>query len=340
MLWENLREEEFEGAIERSGGLCVIPMGCLEKHGQHLPVGTDSLEGESIVLGAAEAEDVMIFRPGMWFGEVSCFHAFDRPEEMKLRGCIGIKQETLLREREDVVIFPTGFWLGDVGGSVNYKSPIEQHKAGYICLSPELRMQLLAELCDEIARNGFRKILIVNAHGGNGALLKHFLRCQTYSGKKYATLVTSAFAFGDIAPKKLYNTVLRRKGDFSYLTEDDIETLKRFAATGTGGGHADIRETCLVMEYDESLVAPDRYEAERGESNHRTDYLSSPGIESANAWLANFPSSYEALPPHGASATIGRAMKSICAWRLAKIFKLLKEDEDCVKSAQMLPKCK
>ena len=44
MKWEYLREEEFEEAIERCGGLCVIPLGCLEKHGQHLPVGTDSLK--------------------------------------------------------------------------------------------------------------------------------------------------------------------------------------------------------------------------------------------------------------------------------------------------------
>ena len=41
MLWENLREEEFEGAIEKSNGVCIVPVGCLEKHGQHLPVGTD-----------------------------------------------------------------------------------------------------------------------------------------------------------------------------------------------------------------------------------------------------------------------------------------------------------
>ena len=41
MLWENLREEEFYDAIEASGGVCVVPVGCLEKHGQHLPVGTD-----------------------------------------------------------------------------------------------------------------------------------------------------------------------------------------------------------------------------------------------------------------------------------------------------------
>ena len=42
MQWENLREEEFNNAIERSGGLCVIPIGCLEMHGQHLPLGTDT----------------------------------------------------------------------------------------------------------------------------------------------------------------------------------------------------------------------------------------------------------------------------------------------------------
>ena len=203
MIWGHLREEEFGGAIEQAGGLCVIPMGCLEKHGQHLPVGTDYLEAKNIVKLASEREEVMIFEPGAWLGEVSCFHAFERPEKMGYRGCIGIKQETLLR--------------------------------------------VLEELCGEIARNGFRKVLIVNGHGGNTALLKHFLRCQTYEKKSYATLVTSAFAFGDIAPKKLYNTVKQRKKEFSYLTEEDYETLRRFSETGTGGGHADIRETSLVM---------------------------------------------------------------------------------------------
>ena len=293
MLWENLREEEFEGAIDRSRGLCVIPMGCLEKHGQHLPVGTDYFEAVSIVKSAAEREDAVIFQPGAWLGEVSCFHAFDNPSEVKLRGCIGIKQETLLR--------------------------------------------VLEELCDEIARNGFRKILIVNGHGGNTAFLKHFLRCQSYNKKNYATLVTSAFAFGEIAPKRLYNTLIQRKKEFRYVTEDDFKTLKHFAESGTGGGHADIRETCLVMDYDESLVSPDRYDAECGESNHRTDYLAALGIESVNSWLANYPASYEALPPHGASATIGRAMKEICIGRLSGIFELLKRDEDSVRSAQMLP---
>ena len=291
MLWENLREHEFENAISRSGGLCVLPLGCLEKHGQHLPVGTDYFEATEIAVRAAEIEDTVIFPVGAWVGEVSCFHAIKNPEKAKLCGCIGIKQETLLL--------------------------------------------VLRELCDEIHRNGFRKILIVNGHGGNTAMLRHFLRCQTYEEKPYATLMTSAFAFRDIDPKRLYNTVRAKKSDFPYLSDEDMATLERFSKTGTGGGHGDIRETSLIMQYDESLVAKDRYDAESGISNHRTDYLAKAGIESANAWLANFPASYEAYAPHGASRAIGRAMLEVCARRLSDIFALIKNDEDCVRSAEV-----
>ena len=42
MFWENLAEFEFEKAVEKCGGVCVIPLGCMEKHGQHLPMGTDT----------------------------------------------------------------------------------------------------------------------------------------------------------------------------------------------------------------------------------------------------------------------------------------------------------
>ena len=68
MLWENLREEEFEDAIRKSKGLCVVPVGCLEKHGQHLPVGTDVIHVTEIAKQAAEQEPAVIF-PTMYFGE-------------------------------------------------------------------------------------------------------------------------------------------------------------------------------------------------------------------------------------------------------------------------------
>ncbi|MBE7028529.1 MAG: creatininase family protein [Ruminococcaceae bacterium] len=68
MLWENLREEEFKDAIKSSCGLCILPVGCLEKHGQHLPVGTDVIHITEIAKKASEIEPVCVF-PTMYFGE-------------------------------------------------------------------------------------------------------------------------------------------------------------------------------------------------------------------------------------------------------------------------------
>ncbi|MBR4031090.1 MAG: creatininase family protein [Clostridia bacterium] len=68
MLWENLREEEFKDAIKQSKGVCIVPVGCLEKHGQHLPVGTDVIHITEIAKRASEIEPVCVF-PTMYFGE-------------------------------------------------------------------------------------------------------------------------------------------------------------------------------------------------------------------------------------------------------------------------------
>ena len=80
------------------------------------------------------------------------------------------------------------------------------------------------------------------------------------------------------------------------------------------------------MSTDESLVATDRYDAESGISNHRTDYLLAAGVRATNEWLANFPNSYEAFPPFGCSSAIGDAMVKVCAEKLAKTFKIIKEN--------------
>ncbi|MBE6644224.1 MAG: creatininase family protein [Ruminococcaceae bacterium] len=288
MLWEELREEEFEEAIKKSRGLCVLPLGCLEKHGQHLPVGTDYFEAMDAVKEAAEIEDAVIFPTGAWLGEVSCFHSFKNPSKVRLCGCIGIKQSTILT--------------------------------------------VLEELCDEIARNGFDKILIVNCHGGNIALLKHFIRCQTYTEKRYSTMSTFALDFRMMSPARLIDTVRKRKKEFSYVTEEDIKTIESYAEKGYGGGHADFRETSLILAHNENLVAVENYEKESGISTHKSDKLTNMGVDSPNAWLLNFPSSYEAYPPHGASKTIGRLMLALSAERLAKIFKTIKDDPSLIKA--------
>ena len=45
--WAELREEEFEDAAKAANGLCIVPVGCYEMHGQHLPVRTDVYQAEA-----------------------------------------------------------------------------------------------------------------------------------------------------------------------------------------------------------------------------------------------------------------------------------------------------
>jgi len=39
--WEELTASDFVRAVHQSQGVCVLPFGILEKHGPHLPIGTD-----------------------------------------------------------------------------------------------------------------------------------------------------------------------------------------------------------------------------------------------------------------------------------------------------------
>ena len=53
----------------RAGALCLLPVGSLEQHGEHLPVGTDSLLVETVAVRAAGAaqRDVLV-APTVWTG--------------------------------------------------------------------------------------------------------------------------------------------------------------------------------------------------------------------------------------------------------------------------------
>lgn len=111
MFWEELNVNGFVEAVEKSCGVCVFPIGCLEKHGNHLPLGTDIYVAREVAARAAQLEDFMIF-PSYPLGIVA---------EVK-------------------------------------------HKAGTIAISSQLQFQVLEAVFDEIARNGFKKILIANGH--------------------------------------------------------------------------------------------------------------------------------------------------------------------------------
>ncbi|PYT73221.1 MAG: creatininase, partial [Acidobacteria bacterium] len=59
--WEELTAEDFRAAIQQSKGTCLLPFGILEKHGLHLPLGTDLLNVRYAALHAAEQEFAVVF---------------------------------------------------------------------------------------------------------------------------------------------------------------------------------------------------------------------------------------------------------------------------------------
>src|SRR5882762_9881444 len=59
--WEELTAAEFRDAIQLSKGTCLLPFGILEKHGPHLPLGTDLLNVRHASLQAAEREFAVVF---------------------------------------------------------------------------------------------------------------------------------------------------------------------------------------------------------------------------------------------------------------------------------------
>ena len=59
--WEELTGADFIAAIKRAQGTCILPFGILEKHGPHLPSGTDLLDVRYASLHAAEREYSVVF---------------------------------------------------------------------------------------------------------------------------------------------------------------------------------------------------------------------------------------------------------------------------------------
>ena len=62
--WEELTAGDFAKAIEQSRGTCVLPFGILEKHGPHLPLGTDLINARYLALNGAKQEYAVVF-PGV-----------------------------------------------------------------------------------------------------------------------------------------------------------------------------------------------------------------------------------------------------------------------------------
>lgn len=75
MLWEELTADNFAQAVVDCKRTCVLPMGVLERHGPHLPLGTDMINAHYVAAGAAEREQAVVF-PHWFLGQIleaKCF---------------------------------------------------------------------------------------------------------------------------------------------------------------------------------------------------------------------------------------------------------------------------
>jgi len=74
--WEELTAPDFVQAIHQSQGVCLLPFGIIEKHGPHLPLGTDLLDVRFAVMNAVQQEYAVVF-PEYYFGQI--FEAQQEP---------------------------------------------------------------------------------------------------------------------------------------------------------------------------------------------------------------------------------------------------------------------
>ncbi len=289
MKWEDLTSVEFDEAIEKSKGTCLLPLGCLERHGEHLVTGCDSYAVNHIVNLAAEKEYAVVFPAGFWLGEVIPNHSNDRD---------------MLKNK---------------------------HLRGYISINPHTLLTILEELCEEIYRNGFDKILIVSGHGGNSALLNLFVRSMLYKKRDFAVAWT--FIDSGYTEEQYYETILNDRKRFDYVTDEDLLVLKRFAETGFGGGHADFREVASLSAIDEKYVRAEKLSTD-GLSIQRFDHITQNGINFGGAWMGNFPDAYSGFASSGCTKTIGKAFCEIHSEVLKNKIKVFKDDTECLKIAR------
>src|ERR1700761_1294442 len=85
-------------------------------------------------------------------------------------------------EQEDTIPFPA-YYFGQIFEA--------RHQPGTLAYSTKLQLELLQETVAEMSRNGCKKIIIVNGHGGNNNLLQFFAQSQLDSPKAYIVYADS-----------------------------------------------------------------------------------------------------------------------------------------------------
>lgn len=247
--WEELTSAEFRDGIARAQGTCLLPFGILEKHGPHLPLGTDLLNVRFLALSAAQQEYAIVF-PEYYFGQI--FEAKQQP--------------------------------------------------GTVAYSARLQLELLQETTDEMARNGCKKIIIVNGHGGNENLLPYFAQIQLDTPHDYVVYVKTPTRSGEGEPRH---------------KSDPVTDM-----------HAGESETSMTVIARPDLVHMDRAAQESGADQAR---LKLPeGLYTGIWWYARFPNHYAG---EGAAATreLGEFEARTAINDLVQAIRVVKADQESMR---------
>jgi creatinine amidohydrolase len=246
--WDELTASDWNKALLLSNNTCILPIGILEKHGPHVPMGSDLIRVREYALRAAK--------------------------------------------QEYAVVFPDYFY-----GQINEA----RHQPGAFALPERLVWDMLENTCDEIGRNGFTKIIIVNGHGGNPELIKYFIQTRLEKARNYAVY------FFQPATDSAFNK--------------QVNALHR--SDPANDQHAGEKETSEVLYFRPDLVQLD---SARNESGKNLNRLSIPNIYTAIWWFADYPNHY-AGEGDKATAALGKVVGDHTISQLADAIKAVKADK-------------
>jgi creatinine amidohydrolase len=253
-MMEELTSPQFVKAVELSGGVCVIPIGIIEKHATQLPLGTDLFEARASVVMAAEKEYAVVFPP---------------------------------------------YFTGQIFEA--------KHQPGTIAYSNELMWKMLDETCRELARNGLKKIILFNGHGGSTYFLQYFCQSQLASDRDYVV-------------------VLFRPGP-DEARDKEIQSLKKAKLDG----HAGEEETSMIYYIRPDLVDIPATGRESGLNQERLSMM--PFGYTGIWWYSSYPNHFA-----GDVATpdkkLGELLVTKDADQLVDLIKYLKKNNTIEKLQQ------
>jgi len=190
-------------------------------------------------------------------------------------------------QQEYAVVFPA-YYFGQIFEA--------KHEPGTVAYSARLQMDLLQETTDEMARNGCKKIVIVNGHGGNDHLLPFFAQAQLATPHDYVVYVLSRPNYPPGRP----------------------------ALKSSVDQHAGESETAHTLVSRPDLVHLDRAGQESGADQNRLDLPR--GLYTGIWWYARFPNHYAG---DGSLATTELGEFDMKAWTasVADAIRAVKADE-------------